>query len=441
MKINIFDRYNDDTKKLIKSLTTAGIERKNLFVHYDGDLPLDGISPFTFFTGYQRESKTQEGLFFNQVVVPAFYDIRHVDGGSANIEYLKRSVGKIFYRKKGYRLVDHVDWFSEENSNTVVKRDHYNSAGQHYASSYFSGNVSYKNEYYDTLGKTIIVEDSIHHSIQLFYKSSIHHFENMTHFFLYFLKTAQINASDIYINSLSFPLFISRSLNIGNKTTLFWQEAMGTDVPGNMRAELENPTTLKRIVFMEEKQLDQVKKQFPTTLLKLNYLSHIGEFSRSNHYRQNALILTNSDNIHGLKDILMNFPELKITIAAFTNMSTKLLHMEEEFNNIALIPSINEKTLSIEMEKADIYLDINRGLKVGDILEKAYQQNMMIFSYREVAQKGAEGLVFDDTRDLCNHLSYLLTNRTNWHKLLTKMIEKNGKKSTVQEYQTTLEIS
>ena len=93
------------------------------------------------------------------------------------------------------------------------------------------------------------------------------------------------------------------------------------------------------------------------------------------------------------------------------------------------------------MEKADIYLDINRGLKVGDILEKAYQQNMMIFSYREVAQKGAEGLVFDDTRDLCNHLSYLLTNRTNWHKLLTKMIEKNGRKSTVQEYHTTLEIS
>ena len=86
MKINIFDRYNDDTKKLIKSLKNAGIERKNLFVHYDGDLPLDGISPFTFFTGYQRESKTQEGLFFDQVVVPAFYDIRHMDGGSANIE-------------------------------------------------------------------------------------------------------------------------------------------------------------------------------------------------------------------------------------------------------------------------------------------------------------------------------------------------------------------
>nr|AIA83725.1 CAZy families GT8 protein [uncultured bacterium] len=53
--------------------------------------------------------------------------------------------------------------------------------------------------------------------------------------------------SEIYINSLSYPLFISRALNIGRQTTLFWQEAMGQEVPGNMKNELEKAVTLKRI--------------------------------------------------------------------------------------------------------------------------------------------------------------------------------------------------
>lgn len=438
MEVNIFDQYNENTKQLMQSLATAGIERKNLFVHYDGELPMDGISPFTFFMDIHEED--QSGLFFDQVKVPDFYDIRHVDGGSANIEYLKNVVGKIRYRKKGYRLVDTVEWFSKENSTTVAKRDRYNLAGQHYASTYFNANVPYKTEYYNSAGQIIVVEDLIHRSIRLHYKKKIYHFENITQFFLFFLKIARINISDIYINSLSFPLFISWALDIKNKTTLFWQESLGKDVPGNMKKELENPTVLKQIIFMEENQLVQVEKRFPATTIQLNYLSNIGEFTRKNRFRNKAFILTNSDNIYGLRDILTNLPELEITIAAYTNMSTKLLYMEEEFNNIRLIPSINEKDLNIELEKADIYLDINHGLKVGNILKRAYQQNMLIFSYKEVAQNGTNSVIFEDIRELCNYLSYILTDRTNWQNLLMKMIEKNGHKSTIKEYKTILNL-
>lgn len=245
--------------------------------------------------------------------------------------------------------------------------------------------------------------------------------------------------SDVYINSLSFPLFISRSLKIGNLTTLFWQESFDNEVPGNMKNELENADALERIVFDKESQLKYVEANFPKTSIELNYLSPIGEFTRVNQYRPKAFILTNSDNIYGLKDILVNFPELEISVAAYTNMSTKLLHLEEEYNNIQLIPSISEEELKVQLKNADIYLDINRGLKVGEILKWAYEQNMLIFSYKEVAQLNTHGLVFNEVRDLCNHLSYILNDRANWQKLLARMVEEDGHLSTLQDYQIVLE--
>ena len=438
-KINIFDRYDENTKKLMRSLSKVGIKRKNFFTHYDGEMPDGGMSPYSYFIGISDKKENRKGLFFDQVMVPDFYDIRHIDGGSASIEFLKDKVGIIHYRKQGYRLVGTVDWLSNTNSNVVVKRDHYNLSGYHYASTYFSQKKAYKTDYYNSENQVVVSEDLISKSIKLEHQGKIHYFENLTQFFLYFLKTIKIEVSDIYINSLSFPLFISRSLNIGNLTTLFWQESFDKQVPGNMKNELENAVTLKRIVFEKESQLKYVEANFPKTSIELNYLSPIGEFTRVNQYRPKAFILTNSDNIYGLKDILTNFPELEISVAAYTNMSTKLLHLEEEYNNIQLIPSISEEELKVQLKNADIYLDINRGLKVGEILKWAYEQNMLIFSYKEVAQLNTHGLVFNEVRDLCNHLSYILNDRANWQKLLARMVEEDGHLSTIQDYQTVLE--
>ncbi|MGR8809864.1 hypothetical protein [Leuconostoc citreum] len=438
MQVNIFDYYDKQTRTLIQSLKTVNIKRKNIFVHYDGVLPKGAINPFAYFIGINEGDENDSGLFFDQVEVPEFYAIRHVDGDSANIEYLKNVVGKINYREDGYRLVHSVDWYAAQNLQSIVKKDHYTSAGQHYATTYFNPAGSYKKSYYDSAGKLVIIEDLVNKNIRLYQGKAMHHFENLTQFFLYFLKVAKISISNIYINSLSFPLFIARQIDKNQTTTLFWQEALGQEVPGNMKHELNNPNTLKQVIFMSENQLSQVEKKFPATSVSLSYLSPIGEFVRVSHYRMNAFILTNSDNIHGLRDILINLPELKITVAAYTNMSTKLLHMAEEFPNIRLIPSIDPDELEIELEQSDIYLDINYGLKVDHILERAYQQNMIIFSYQDVMKKGEKSIVFNDTRDLCNNLSYILNDRTSWQRLLTNMIEKDGRLSNIHDYQKIL---
>lgn len=435
MKINIFDFYNADTKKIMRSLKKAGITRKNLFVHYQGDLPEEGLSPFTFFMNIKHNEVVKKGLFFNRVQVPAFHDIRHFDGTSANIEFLKDKVGKIHYRKEGYRLVETVDWYAKINTNEVAKRDHYNSYGTHYATTYYSHQEPYQTHYYRE-GKTVIIEHRQSKHIQLFQGKSVYNFKNMTEFFMYFLGVVHIKRiDDIYINSLSFPLFISRQLtNKKAKTTLFWQENMAEDVPGNMQQELEKRGALKRIIFNQERHLTQVRNAYSSTNVELGYLSNIGEFNRESQYRAKAFILTNSDNIEGLEDILRTFPDLGMTVAAFTNMSNRLLTLENKYLNLRLIPSIDEARLTKELQGADIYLDINHGAKVGNILEAAYREHMLILSHKSVKQESYVSLEHTNIEEVCNSLSEVLPSKRKWSVLLKRMYESNGPQSNVADY-------
>ncbi|GAK31181.1 hypothetical protein WOSG25_080130 [Weissella oryzae SG25] len=435
MKVNIFDFYNEQTQTLLQSLKTANLERSSLFVHYRGELPDGALNPFTYFTGISESNRL--GRFFNQVTIPTFYEIRHADGLGASIEFLRQTVGRINYRRKGYRLVDSVDWYSKPDNKELIKKDLYNIAGDHYATTFYNAGQAYVTEYYRD-GVAVIVENLQTQTIQLNYQNQLHFFDNLTQFFLYFLKAADITVTSSYINSLSYPLFISEAIAQKPNATLFWQEPMGENVPGNMANELKQPRALRQIVFDKQAYLEKVTGLYPDTTIELAYLSPIGVFKRQTAYRKNAFVLTNSDNMPGLETILSTFPELMVTVAAQTNMSEKLLNIGEKYTNLHLIPSISDAHLTKELEKADIYLDINAGNKVGDILKRAYQSQMLILSLAKVKQNNYRSLVFEDTKTICDAIASALNKQADWRKMLKQLIEQGGKQSTVADYQQAL---
>lgn len=435
MKVNIFDYYDENTENLLQSLKTAKLPRKSLFVHYNGRLPKDAMSPFTFFTGL-KETNTQ-GRFFNRVDVPDFYDIIVGGANSARIQDAMRTAGLITFRTEGYRLVDNVSWFSKEDGNTVIRKDWYNIAGDLYASTYFNNGEAYATRYFKD-GEPVITEN--HHSgiIELRYQDKTYDFANITSFFVFFLQEAKINALDIIINSLSYPLFIAHTLHNEKKTTLFWQEPLGDDVPGNMVAELENQTSFKQIIFSDESQLKFVSERFPETKVQLTYLSNIGEFTRKPKYRNKAFVLTNSDDLRGLDEILTALPDLKVTVAAFTEMSKKLLDQGDKYQNLQLLPNFAPREVYLELEKADIYLDINAGGKVGNVLRHAYQNHMIILTDQNVQIGKYKSLVYNGTQPLVTDLKAILADKSVWDAKLTQMISQNGPVSTVTDYRKLL---
>lgn len=434
MSVALFDVYNENTKELLQSLKTASIPTTNLFVRYFGELPEDAICPFTYF-GTEDEVQGK-GLFFNQVEVPEFYEIRDVGGQTAHILNGDRVAGKILYRKGIFRKVERVQWFSQYMR--VLKEDLYNTAGKHYASNYFLQGKVYQTAYLKNK-KEVIWENYANGVLTLHDGGKVYQFNNLTSFFLYFIERVGLSENeDFIINSLSYPLFILRNFLTEPKATLFWQEEMTSGIPGNLDGELKEPVAIKQVIFKNEAQLKRVMTAYPNSLTKLAYLSPIGEFTRKNNMRMTVFNLTASDEFVGLEELLREFPKIDFCVAAKTSMSDKLLNLGSFYDNLTLLPTINDQEIKAELEKADIYLDINQGMEVEEIIKKAYKDSLLVLAEKSVAKNRGKSLVLNNFSELKNILTQLSTSKKAWKEILASYHEKNGKPSTVEDYRHIL---
>lgn len=102
---------------------------------------------------------------------------------------------------------------------------------------------------------------------------------------------------------------------------------------------------------------------------------------------QNILIFTNSDQIEQLDKIVHALPQLEFQIGAITEMSSKLMALEQ-IENVQLHPNLTQDKINELWEHGDIYLDINRGNEILAAVETAYLQNLVIFAFEETMHNG-----------------------------------------------------
>jgi len=430
MIVGIFDTYDDNTKELIRSLDFAKIPSKKLFVRYFGDLPEDALCPFTYFATQLK--KGGKGRFFNQVPVPNFYEIRNETGINGLIFKGDQIVGRIDYRKGTFRKVEKVAWF--DNLMNLVKEDLYDTAGTHFASNYYSGGKLYQTAYRKNQ-EEVIWENHLNQTVTLKEEDKYQQFNTLTEFFIYFLQEIGVTKDENFIyNSLSYPLFALRDYLENPSATLFWQEPMES-IPGNMIDEISAPKSTAKIVFKDQEQLERVQNAYPQAFQEFHYLSAIGQFTRRNLHRLRTFTLTASDQLFGIEELLNAHPDIHFTIAAKTSMSNHLLKLGGLYENVELLPTINDKRLASELEQADIYLDINQSGEVENIVDKAYEQSMLIFAQRRLVKKPNKAIIFDTLEQLQDILNDLKTRENAWDESLQFFHEEKGKLSNVEDYQ------
>jgi accessory Sec system glycosyltransferase GtfB len=295
----IFNSFDDATKELMQSLATAEIPFTPVIIQYEGELPDGALCPFAAYTGTERAG---EPLFFDEVPIPAWCEIRQ--GREAYGEILRDGVaiGRINYEANSFRQVEGVDWLFPDRARSHT--DHYDRYGNQYATTYYSDGVAYQTLYRGP-GAWAIEVDHVSRLVTMRSAQSLLTFETLTDFVSHFLDDEGLGDDRILINSLSYPLFVTRARSVEPNTTLFWQEAMPGDVPDNMATELEQPKALTRIVFCDQRLQQKVAARYPDTALDLTYLSHLGQFADKRGYDpRRAFTLTNTDEIPALVELL-----------------------------------------------------------------------------------------------------------------------------------------
>ena len=210
-----------------------------------------------------------------------------------------------------------------------------------------------------------------------------HIFRDKTGFIVYVLKEAGLGESIFYINSLSYPLFVSLRLKRDKKKDiLFWQEGIRESIPGNMNLILNKESSdISRIIVQDKAAYDRFISLGADKDI-MSCLGYIYPFARENRLEKKVLICTNSDQILHIEDMIKSLNDVHFYIAAITEMSSKLLALEE-YENVSLYPGIKEATLEKLLDECDIYLDINRYDEICDIIYRAFIQNMAIFAFKE----------------------------------------------------------
>jgi len=430
----LFDSYDDAARELLRSLRTAEIDVTPVIIRYRGELPDEALCPFTTYTGIER---TGEPLFFDEVPVPAWCEIRQ--GREPFGEILRDGyvLGRIFYEANSFRQVEAVDWLLSDQ--TPGHTDHYDRYGNKYATTYFSEGVVHQTVYRGP-GEWEIEMDHASRIVTMRSADRLLTFASLTDFVSYYIDDQRLDDERVLVNSLSHPLLVMRKRAAVPNTTLFWQEPMPGDLPGNMATELDRPVALTGIVFADERLRQKVAAAYPDTALGLSYLSPLGQFADKQGYDpKRAFTLTNTDVIPGLVELLEAFPDVTFSVGALTLMSEKLHDLGRRYANLTLIPTVNHTGIREELDKASVYLDINAGVHVLDVVEAAYHLDLVVLALTPYAKAPDHSRVCSTTDELRTQLSLVVAGPEGRARVLDELHRQHGPLSTPADYRRLLD--
>lgn len=380
----LLDNYGEDSQKLHNSFKLAGKNYPVFVIEEDGFLPEDVTSVFSYFLGDFKNAKNIPGkpLYFNRIKVPEYWEISG-SNSIGSVHNLNKERAKIFYSEpKHKRLVKVVDWYDDRG--VVRSSDHYNRYGALYARTIFNAKGQKVNKsHFSADGREIVMENYVTKDIILNDGNIVKIFKTKQDYIKYVLEKAGYTGCRIFYNTLSTSFFVSQSLpENGKGDVLFWQEPVSNEIPGNMTSILNgtSPRTAKVMV----QRMDSYDKMLAlgASAKVISLLGFIYPFKKENRGKKEALICTNSDNIAEINTLVEALPEVHFSIAALTEMSSKLMSLDK-YSNVSLYPGVKMKVLDELFEEADFYLDINHESEIVSAVEKAFLHNHLIFAFKE----------------------------------------------------------
>lgn len=376
--INLFDHYNQASWDLHYSLLKAGYKHPTIVLQDDGFLPEDVTSPYQFFNGFNKD--VGKPLYFNQVPVPEFWEI---SGNSTNgeIHYYSQKRGHIHYAAPAHqRRVKAVDWFDEFGRKRLT--DRYNKVGKRFSQTTFGldGNAL-QTSYYDSEGKEYLVENHETGDILLTWKGQTYFFQSMIAWLHFYLKLAEFELDRIFYNTLALPFLTAYYLEGERRDALFWSEPIADSIPGNMKLLLEQ-TTRETTIFIQ----DPIAYQRILPLLseeekeRVAFLGYNFHFKRQSGARKKILVMTNSDQIEQLEELLQVHKDWEFHVGAITKMSSKLMSLGK-YKNLTLYPNISSANVNRLNQDCDVYLDINHGNEILNSVRVAFDHHQVILGF------------------------------------------------------------
>ena len=383
----------------------------------------------------------EKDRYYAFIDIPQYWSVR-ADGLNGAIYDNKTKKANIYFKNPiEKRMVSRVEWI--DRNNTVYKVDYYNKYGYMYCSENVSGGNVTVREFYDRNGDIKVLEQTGPKTYTTFgTRISPKSYRGFADYLEAYLKYNKIYDENIWLTSDE--ILNKFAWDYGNfKISYLPQNRLNSDLTvitqtntafrksyrgfadyleaylkynkiydeniwltsdeilnkfawdyGNFKISylpqnrlnsdltvITQTNTAFRILCSEEQQVNWYKEN---SNYKCDRLYSYLENNKSKFGRKEAFIITESDQLEYIEQLINDFPEITFHIAASTIMSDKLTRLDIN-NNVELYPCITEQKRKELFERCDIYLDINHYRELYNAVNEAMVNNMIILAFDNTA--------------------------------------------------------
>ncbi|WP_261045587.1 hypothetical protein [Streptococcus mitis] len=353
-------KENQKIKKLKNLYRELGFTIKIMYINcFDNfDCLTDGeFCPFTYFVNKEKG----QPLFLNQLSIPSYWEIT-TDGYEGFV--YDRGIKKatiLFQQPISERWISKVCWLNDLGEVTYV--DYYGMNGWRFCRELVDdeGVVPLRTIYNDN-GDEVIVEWTQQNKISC---------------------VTPENKPSIY---LSHTMFVKQILTI-------LSERENICIMDEEILELISSNRKYDIYYWASnlEEANRVKDKVNNVILNMPKLEQKSPYNhlygcttvRVLDERPQAVIMTNSEWIEGLEELLINFPEIDFHVGAVTEMGSRITNLSI-YSNLYIYPGISYCFFQEILDKSVFYLDIQYDNEIFESSSCAVEKGVLLITLKNL---------------------------------------------------------
>ena len=390
---------------LRKLLDKLGQPYRVFITNLETDLDQETESLATFFTQTDPASKIGEPLFFNDLSVPELWECWTLGITTYLFDGEERRANIVLREDLLSRTVDRVEWFGQKEE--IASIDFYNRYGWRSQQSLLNEGAQpyleiYLNRQQEEVLLHFVLQGTFLHQTS---KGRDQLYANKEELQRAVLKQVLPEKEAILLMNQSLLAFVKEI----PKERLALCTSTGDDLEG-IKEQVE------QILVLEDAHLGEKKEGYTS-------LSGFVDVDQEK-FQPETLVMTASQEVEGLADLVHDFPQVTFHIAALTAMGPKLTDLAPS-PNVRLYPGISLGNYEELLATCSLYLDCNQGEEVMNSSIRALENGLVLFGLKSTVHQEAYkelSTITDTVEEMKQQLEILLQHPEAFKEMLREQV-------------------
>ena len=367
--IYLTDNFNQSNIHFIEDIMTAGVDIK---VISKSELEVGNAKvyflPMILSNQMVAVPREKSPVFALNIQVPEFWEI-HMDYHQGLMLDKDIQRGVIHYFEAGLCMTKMVEWW--DTTGKVVKKDYYHESGWRYKQALYNDNEQVISIHYYSPDNQLLMVEDVEKQIYTVFDKDRTYFYNEKQLWITCVEKLRKNQEPLVVGDVKIAEYLQEEPII----------ACYTDKTPLEQNDIQLWLSLVDKLYIYHYSVYH-------TIPRLENIHHLSSLYRlrSNVSKHRALIVTHTQEVERIEELVDALPMLEFHIAAVTAMGGRLLDLEVK-ENVRLYPGISQQQFKALLDSCTIYLDINHYVEILDSVDEALENGLLLFGFQETCHR------------------------------------------------------